>query len=264
MMQSMIEENKLAFTVDLEFLEDNHYPDESDVRTADKEKKAVRKLLDILDEKEQKITFFTVAELCNNHLEFLEEIRDRGHEIASHTSTHPDLTSLSNDELENEVTGSKERLEKELDIEVKGFRAPMLKTNERVLQAVEDAGYEYDSSVTPSIPIPGWYGGNKNFKPFSRGSIKEIPVSANPVLKTPISGFFLRALGKRHLEWSIRLLLQRGITPVFYVHPYELAEFDGKKNWRQRFRSGEYSLDILKHLIKEYKLETMGELNENS
>jgi hypothetical protein len=240
---------KIALTIDLEFLEENHYPPESKVKTAEEEKEAVRELL---DEYDQKITFFVVANLCDNHLDILEEIRDRGHEIASHSYTHPNLTDLNQEEIEREVKESKERLERELDIQVKGFRAPELRINEQVYEELENAGYEYDSSKIPSLKIPGWYGGYGKYKPHRKGGITEIPVSANPVTKTPISGFFFRFLGRKHLHWSIRELHKRDITPVIYLHPYELTRFEGKKNWRQGIRTGDYTISSIERLLSNY------------
>lgn len=244
---------KIALTIDLEFLEQNHYPPESNIKTAEREKEAVRELLDLLDERDQKITFFVVANLCDNHLEFLKEIRDRGHEIASHSYTHPNLTELNKDELEKEVRDSKKILEDELKIEVKGFRAPELRTNDEVYKELEAAGYEYDSSKIPSFKIPGWYGGHGKFRPHQLRDITEIPVSANPITRTSISGFFFRTLGKRHLNWTIKELHKREIIPVIYLHPYELANFEGKKNWRQRMRTGNYVISFIDMLLEEHQ-----------
>jgi peptidoglycan/xylan/chitin deacetylase (PgdA/CDA1 family) len=251
---------KIALTIDLEFLEENHYLPKSDVKTVEEEKKAVRQLLDLLDEYDQKITFFAVANLCDNHLELLEEIRDRGHEIASHSYTHPNLTEISPEQLEREVKDSKERLEKELDIEVKGFRAPELRINQKVYEEIESTGYEYDSSKISSFKIPGWYGGYGKQRPHTKGEITEMPVSANPITKTPISGFFFRTLGEKHLNWSVMELHKRDIVPVIYLHPYELASFDGKKNWRQRFRTGEFVNNMIRDVLYENDLTRMENL----
>jgi hypothetical protein len=254
---------KIALTIDLEFLEENHYPPGSNVRTVEYEKKAVRQLLDLLEEQDQTITFFTVANLCDSHSDFLEEVRDRGHEIASHSYTHPNLTEISRKQLEKEVKGSKERLEEELDIEVKGFRAPELRINEKVYEELESSGYDYDSSKIPSFKIPGWYGGYGKQRPHRKGKITEIPVSANSITKTPISGFFFRTLGKSHLNWSIRELQKRDIVPVIYLHPYELAKFEGKKNWRQRFRTGNYVMETITDLLRKFEIKKMSELSES-
>ncbi|MDY6789140.1 MAG: polysaccharide deacetylase family protein, partial [Candidatus Nanohaloarchaea archaeon] len=245
---------KIALSIDTEFLETNQYK-YSASGTAEKEKEGLRDLLEILDRHDQRITFFTVANMCNDHKDILEEIVDRGHEIGSHTMNHKDLTELSGKELEEEVIGSKEKLEEELGVEVKGFRAPMLKHNEEVFSNVKKAGYSYDSSMISSLRIPGWYGGdNVGQKPFKRGGLTEVPLSVHPWFKIPISGFFARCLGKRYLMWSIKLLHGRDITPVIYLHPFALKRFENKNNWRQRMGAGRYTLDLIETLAGEYTL----------
>jgi biofilm PGA synthesis lipoprotein PgaB len=62
--------------------------------------------------------------------------------IASHSVTHPpDLTQMSDQDLVYEVTESKQRLETELGIPIQYFTYPAGHYDERVAQAVADAGY---------------------------------------------------------------------------------------------------------------------------
>jgi len=62
--------------------------------------------------------------------------------IASHSVTHPpDLTQMSDQDLTYEVTESKRRLETELGIPIQYFTYPAGHYDDRVAQAVGDAGY---------------------------------------------------------------------------------------------------------------------------
>lgn len=62
--------------------------------------------------------------------------------IASHSVTHPpDLTQMADQELVYEVTESKRRLEEQLGIPIQYFTYPAGHYDERVAQAVADAGY---------------------------------------------------------------------------------------------------------------------------
>jgi poly-beta-1,6-N-acetyl-D-glucosamine N-deacetylase len=62
--------------------------------------------------------------------------------IASHSVTHPpDLRELSDEDLVYEVVESKRRLESELGIPIRYFSYPTGHYDERVAQAVADAGY---------------------------------------------------------------------------------------------------------------------------
>lgn len=62
--------------------------------------------------------------------------------IASHSVTHPaDLRTLSDDDLVYEVVESKRRLESELGVPIRYFSYPTGHYDERVAQAVDNAGY---------------------------------------------------------------------------------------------------------------------------
>lgn len=54
----------------------------------------------------------------------IRKIRDMKHEIGSHTSSHPNLVSQKEEEVEGELCKSKEYLEKVLGQEVAGFAYP--------------------------------------------------------------------------------------------------------------------------------------------
>ncbi len=67
-------------------------------------------------------------------------------QIESHTVTHPILTNISQNELDDELRESKKRLETKLNKEIKHFCYPNGNLNEAVRKSVENAGYE--SAVT--------------------------------------------------------------------------------------------------------------------
>lgn len=74
-----------------------------------------------------------------------------GWEIASHTITHPDLTTLDPAALEHELVGSKRELEKDLGIEIVNFCYPAGQYNDEVAKAVEAAGYRGATTVNPGL-----------------------------------------------------------------------------------------------------------------
>lgn len=65
-----------------------------------------------------------------------------GHEIGSHTISHPRLTRLSPSELREEVGASKRRLEDEFGVPIRHFCYPYGDYDQRVVEAVVSAGYE--------------------------------------------------------------------------------------------------------------------------
>lgn len=66
-----------------------------------------------------------------------------GHEVASHTLTHPRVDLLAPAELEREITESKAILEEILQAPVTGLAYPYGAFNEAAVSAVRRAGYDY-------------------------------------------------------------------------------------------------------------------------
>lgn len=82
----------------------------------------------------------------------IEEMHNYGIEFGSHGMTHRDLSTLPNEELEEEVIGSKEKLQEITGEQPVAFCYPYGRVNERVKQAVREAGYKFGLS-TDSGPI---------------------------------------------------------------------------------------------------------------
>jgi peptidoglycan/xylan/chitin deacetylase (PgdA/CDA1 family) len=76
----------------------------------------------------------------------ITEISRNNVQIGSHTKTHPELTRISSDEQNDEISASKRDLEERLNHSVDIFCYPGGDYNEQVKEAVKKAGYHY--SVT--------------------------------------------------------------------------------------------------------------------
>lgn len=64
-------------------------------------------------------------------------------EIGGHTVSHPDLTTLTDSELTREVSGCRDHLANWLDRTPSGFSYPHGRLDDRVVDAVVDAGFEH-------------------------------------------------------------------------------------------------------------------------
>jgi hypothetical protein len=96
-------------------------------------------------------TFFCVGRDAAAHAAALGCIAAAGHEVASHSLTHPlALTRLPAEALRRELVESKRLLERAIQREVAGFRAPNFDADARVLGEVAAAGYRYDASGYPT------------------------------------------------------------------------------------------------------------------
>ncbi|MBD3401615.1 polysaccharide deacetylase family protein [candidate division GN15 bacterium] len=78
------------------------------------------------------------------HLSFdeIKALADIGVRFGSHGHSHTDLTSLSDDQLGDELTGSRRLLESVTGERVTDISYPFGRVDQRVLSAVESAGYE--------------------------------------------------------------------------------------------------------------------------
>ena len=82
------------------------------------------KILDILDEYGVKTTFFCVQFWVEKYPNVVKEIIKRGHEIGTHSKTHPKMSMLKKEEIEEELSSSIKAIEDLTEQKVELFRAP--------------------------------------------------------------------------------------------------------------------------------------------
>ena len=80
----------------------------------------------------------------------VQKMLDAGWELASHTTTHVDLTTLDSTTLEREVAGSRRILEHRFGVPVDNFCYPSGRYDDTVISAVHGRGY-----VGAQTEIPG-------------------------------------------------------------------------------------------------------------
>ena len=83
-----------------------------------------KQLLDVLDEYNVKCTFFMVEFWVKKFPHLVKEICDRGHEIGSHSKTHPKMSTLSKAQIEEELLSSIKAIEDITGKKVELFRPP--------------------------------------------------------------------------------------------------------------------------------------------
>lgn len=104
--------------------------------------KNTMKMLDIFKEKDVKVTFFCTKMFLEKSVDEVKRMREEGHVIGNHTSTHTKLTEISNEEAVAELVGFEERM-----YELTGltpdpfFRCPGGTYSKQVLQIIRDLGY---------------------------------------------------------------------------------------------------------------------------
>lgn len=81
----------------------------------------------------------------------VKKMIDAGWELASHTITHADLTTLDAAQLEREVAGSRQILQQRFGVPVKNFCYPAGRYDDTVIAAVHKAGYVGAESEVPGL-----------------------------------------------------------------------------------------------------------------
>lgn len=92
--------------------------------------------LDILKEHDVKATFFVLGQLVSGNEEILKRQIQEGHEIGNHTFTHPDLTSITPEQVVSEIAETQKAIEKAVGILPKIVRPPYGAINEVVMEAI--------------------------------------------------------------------------------------------------------------------------------
>lgn len=220
---------KIAITIDLEdwFQVENLrslFPLETWRTELVRFQEPLNKLLNLFDKYQIKATFFVLGWIAERYPEIIKELYERGHEIASHGMTHRLNSQLECNEIKAELVQSKELLERIINDEVIGYRAPSFTISDSVIKCLQEVGYKYDSSYFP-FKLHKKYGRisletvkkakSKGFREFS------IPMGSLMKMNIPYAGgAYFRLLPL----WFIKEMIL-GTTSVniiiMYFHPWE-------------------------------------------
>lgn len=96
------------------------------------------KLLSIMQEENVKSTFFMVEFWTNKNPEYVKKISDLGHEIGTHSATHPEMSKLSTEKIKAELTSSANAITKITGKKVELFRPPFGDYNNNVINSARE------------------------------------------------------------------------------------------------------------------------------
>jgi peptidoglycan/xylan/chitin deacetylase (PgdA/CDA1 family) len=207
-------------------------------------------------------TFFVVGRDLEEDAEgraLLGELARAGHELASHTHTHPyDFVRLPEARIEEEVDRAHAAVGACAGGAPRGFRAPGYEISAGVLELLRARGYRYDSSAFPSAPYyaakaaimavmrargrrSGSILGSPRVlgaprapyrpaagAPYRRGAldILELPMTVTRVARLPVIGTSLVA----GPAWLRRYLVAAALREPFFnleLHGIDLADPEG-------------------------------------
>ena len=101
----------------------------------------IDEILEILEKNNVKITFFMVGDWIEKYPEAVKKIYDAGHEIGTHSDTHPHVNNLSYEENIEEIENSNDKIEKITGNRTNLYRTPYGEYNQTVIKAAQDKGY---------------------------------------------------------------------------------------------------------------------------
>lgn len=181
----------------------------------------LEELLTWLAEREIRATFFCVTDDIPPR--WLRMLAAAGHEVASHTCTHPHLGRLPLEAWQAEIHDSRKRLQDLTGQAVAGFRAPSWSVpwpqRDLFHALLAEAGYRYDSSF---CAFETSLYGDRRFsqRPYQADhGLWEIPLPLVGFPAAPwVGGAYLRLLPR----WLSRRFIRQDQPTFLYVHPWEL------------------------------------------
>lgn len=190
------------------------------------------RLLDILDARAIRGTFFVLGWVAERHPDLVRRIAGAGHEVACHGFSHELIYRQSPDTFREETRRAKSLIEEAARRPVIGYRAASFSITRDSLWALDvliDLGFAYDSSIFPirhdryGIPDAATRPGRVT-APSGR-TLVEFPLSAASFLglKVPVSGGgYFRIFPYWVCELGLRQVNSRRGPFAFYVHPWEI------------------------------------------
>lgn len=218
--------------------------------------RGVPRFLDLFARVGVRGTFFVVAQDLD-HPEVRAVLRDvvgAGHEIGSHSDTHPyDLSTRSREAMALEVRQARQRLQDATGQPITGFRAPGYVLSDDLCEVLVDAGHAWDSSRFPCPPYQAakagfiaayralgrpsgsliespkvWLGPRKPYVmrlPSGR-ALLELPVAVVPGVRLPFIGTSVIALGEAG-RLALAPVLARSDWLNFELHGIDLTDHAG-------------------------------------
>ena len=111
------------------------------------------KILDALDERGFKGTFFCTGMMATDFPDVVKLIHSRGHEVGCHSYKHTWLNKMTKEEVREDTHSSVDALEQCIGEKVKSYRAPAFsigKENKWAFEILKECGITRDASVYPA------------------------------------------------------------------------------------------------------------------
>jgi len=194
--------------------------------------KNIDKIFALLEECDQKATFFSMGWIARKYPEILKKIDNQGHEIASHSDMHQLAYEFNREEFRQDLERSVKSIEDVIGKKVRAYRAPgfsLMKENKWVFEELIKSGIEIDCSIFPAKRAHG------GFEEFGYAEPAYIEVNGSRIKEFPINIYQL--LGKniifsgggyfRLIPYPLmKHFMQNSNYVMTYLHP---RDFDAEQ-----------------------------------
>ena len=188
---------------------------------------ATDRLLERLDARGARATFFTLGWVAERAPALVRRIAEQGHEVASHGYEHTKAFDQTEAAFRADIARAKAILEDATGVPVRGYRAAGFSFDRRTPwahRALLETGHAYSAS---SHPIAHDHYGDPSapLTPHVIDGLPEIPVAVRAARggRRPIGGGgWFRAAPLALTERAWRALEAEGRRGVFYLHPWEV------------------------------------------
>ena len=97
-------------------------------------------LIDILNARQVRATFFVVGDWAERYPESVEALSQAGHEVMNHSSHHAHFSQLSSEEIKSDLNACNEKISAITGVSPSLFRCPYGEYDDHVIQAVRENG----------------------------------------------------------------------------------------------------------------------------
>lgn len=233
------------------------------------------RILELLDQKGIKGTFFTLGWVANKSPALVRRIHEAGHEIASHGYSHQLVYNQKPEVFVEETRKSKKLLEDITGTAVTGYRAASYSITAQSRWALDvlcEEGFTWDSSIFPvhhdRYGMPGTPHEPYLLKAPNGGVLREFPLSTCPIgnYRLPIAGGgYFRLYPYWLSRWGLGRINRAGQPFIFYLHPWEVDPEQPRLKVSAISRFRHYNnlnrcLSRLEHLLDDFSFGTVDEV----
>ncbi|HHH53677.1 MAG TPA: DUF3473 domain-containing protein [Bacteroidetes bacterium] len=183
------------------------------------------KILSLLEQKDQKATFFVLGWIARKFPHVVQKINAMGYEIATHSDLHQLAFEQNKKEFAKDLENSIKSIEDIIGKKVRAYRAPgfsVKEENKWVFELLVKHGIEIDCSVFPAKRAHGGFETYGYAQPsviqMNNVKIKEFPINLAALRVQNLifsGGGYFRLLP----YWMIKILMRKSSYVMTYFHP---------------------------------------------